>query len=295
MTSGRPVAAASSLRAADPGERGGPAEVAGALVAAVEPLRSADGPVELSLTGGKDSRLVAAALAAAGVPFRARTHGFPDHPDVMVAAEVAGRLGIEHTIATPVAPGQQADPLARIRATVMVAEGMLSAFENAGRPDPGTPGDTITAGGHGGELLRGGYAEVVAGHGGQVREAAARRMRLLRPGAAARYTASLAPWAASLRHGPLNALDDFYLVNRAGRWSAAARQAYLIRENLLQPLFGDDVVRAARAVPLASRVSGRLSRDVLAELGPDLADVPLAGKSSAPATFDWRRDYGRSL
>jgi hypothetical protein len=33
-------------------------------------------PVELSLTGGKDSRLIAAALAAAGVRFHARTHGF---------------------------------------------------------------------------------------------------------------------------------------------------------------------------------------------------------------------------
>jgi hypothetical protein len=291
-----------------PGDHSGPAAVAAALVDAVAPLRSAPGPVELSLTGGKDSRLVAAALAAAGVPFRARTHGFPDHPDVVIAAEVARCLGIEHTIATPVAPGQQADPLARIRASVLVAEGMLSAFENAGRPDPSVPGNTITAGGHGGELLRGGYAEVVGGYRGRaratrqaaasaelLRRLTARRLRLLRPVAAARYTASLAPWAASLRRGPLNALDDFYLVNRAGRWSAAARQAYLIREHLVQPLFGDTVVRAARAVPLASRVSGRLSRDVLAELSPELIDVPLAGKSSAGKTFDWRRDYGAGI
>jgi hypothetical protein len=304
-TSSDPLRPAAYLR---PGDHSGPAAVAAALVAAVAPLRSAAGPVELSLTGGKDSRLVAAALSAAGVPFRARTHGFPDHPDVVVAAEVARHLGIEHTVATPVAPGQQADPLARLRASVLVAEGMLSAFENSGRPDPSPPGSTVTAGGHGGELLRGGYAEVVGGYSGRaratrqavasaelLRRLTARRLRLLRPSAAARYTASLAQWAASLRRGPLNALDDFYLVNRAGRWSAAARQAYLIRENLVQPLFGDDVVRAARAVPLASRVSGRLSRDVLAELSPELVDLPLAGKSSAGNTFDWRRDYGAEI
>ena len=65
-------------------------------------------------------------------------------------------------------------------------------------------------------------------------------------------------------------------MNRAGRWSAAARQAYLLRENLVQPLFDEQVVRAARAVPLADRVSGALSRAVLAELCPALADVPLA-------------------
>ena len=95
----------------------------------------------------------------------------------------------------------------------------------------------------------------------------------------------------------MHALDDFYLVNRAGRWSAAARQAYLLRERLVQPLFDDRVVLAARAVPLTDRVSGALSAAVLAELSPALADVPLAGKPPAGAgsPFDWRRQYGDAI
>ena len=71
--------------AQDEGPAGAEA-VAGALAETVRPLGGADPPAELSLTGGKDSRLVAAALAAARVPFRARTHGFAGHPDVVVAA-----------------------------------------------------------------------------------------------------------------------------------------------------------------------------------------------------------------
>ena len=59
-----------------------------------------------------------------------------------------------------------------------------------------------------------------------------RRLGLLRPAAAGAYLASLAPFAAELPRGPLRTLDEFYLVNRAGRWSAAARQAYLIRSPL---------------------------------------------------------------
>jgi hypothetical protein len=161
----------------------------------------------------------------------ARTHGFADHSDVVIAAEVARRLGIEH------------DPVVS---------------------------PAITAGGHGGELLRGGYAEAASGRRATAVRAAellrrltARHLSLLRRGAAAGYIASLAPWTTALARGPLSALDDFYLVNRAGRWSAAARQAYLIRESLVQPLFGDSVVAAARAVPLAARTSGELSRAVL--------------------------------
>ncbi len=298
----------------------GATDVAAALVRAVAPLPAPGHPVQLSLNGRKDTRLVAAALVAAGVPVQARTHGFAGHPDVVLAAEIAARLGIEHAVTAPAAPGHQTDVLLRLRATVVVADVMLSAFENVGRPDP-APSQAVTMPhGHGGELLRGGYAETAAGgtgrgHSGGLRGAASpagraarsgellrrlttRHAGLLRRGPAAAYLASLAPWSAALARGPLQALDDFYLVNRAGRWSAAARQAYLIRESLVQPLFDEQVVLAARAVPLAGRVSGDLSRDVLAVLSPALAGVPLAGKAAAgttPASFDWRRQYGPEI
>ena len=308
-----PLAPGGATSGGAPGSRGA-REVAEALVAAVAPLRDAGEPVELSLTGGKDSRLIAAALVKAGVPVVARTHGFDDHPDVVVAAEIARRLGIEHLVATPTAPGQRVDVLGRIRATVLVADGMLSAFENVGRPDPAAA-PALTAGGHGGELLRGGYAETAgrpAAAGGLrrvltparraarsaelLRRLTTKHLGLIRRGPATAYVASLAPWTASLARHPLHALDDFYLVNRAGRWSAAARQAYLLRERLAQPLFDDRVVLAARAVPLAERVSGALTAAVLAELSPALADVPLAGKPDpARAPFDWRRQYGETV
>jgi Asparagine synthase len=303
-------------RGEDGGSLGGARAVAEGLVAAVAHLADVGQPVELSLTGGKDSRLIAAALVRAGVPVVARTHGFADHPDVVVAAEIARRLGIEHLVRTPAAPGQQVDVLGRIRATVLVADGMLSAFENVGRPDPAAS-SVVTAGGHGGELLRGGYAETAAGRPGPagglraalgparraaratelLRRLTSKHLGLIRRGPAAGYVASLAPWTPALARSPLHALDDFYLVNRAGRWSAAARQAYLIRETLVQPLFDDRVVLAARAVPLADRISGALSAAVLAELCPALVDVPLAGKPPAgpQAPFDWRRQYGEAI
>ena len=121
--------------------------VAAALVDEVRPLAGLSAPVELSLTGGKDSRLIAAALTVAKVPFLARTHGFASHPDVIVAAMIARELGIEHVVTEPRPPtGEQAadqaadeaDLLARLRSAVLVSDGMLSAFENVGRP--GSPG-----------------------------------------------------------------------------------------------------------------------------------------------------------
>jgi hypothetical protein len=337
---GRPV-----ISRADGMAPGGASPVAAALVDAVTPLRDGAAPVELSMTGGKDSRLIAAALTAAGVPFRARTHGFASHPDVIVAGMIAERLALEHTVteprpaATALAPDQD-EVLSRLRSAVLMSDGMLSAFENLGRPDPVTAGSAapVQAGGHGGELLRGGYAQAawrsgpaarpatgsrVSSSAGVLTSAAVlssaaatelfrrmttRRLGLLRPAAAAAYLASLTPPAAALASGPLHALDDFYLINRAGRWSAAARQAYLIRAPLVQPFFADQVVRAARAVPLRQRIGDQLHRDVLAELCPELLRIPLADKpwqgeprtadsviTAAPgsaAAPDWRRSYG---
>jgi hypothetical protein len=316
VTGGRPVVA----RADDGDPRA--CDVGGALVAAVRPLGNTGAPVELSLTGGKDSRLIAAALTAAGVPFRARTHGFASHPDVIIAGMIAERLGLEHTVTEPraaVTEGapDQAEVLGRLRSAVLVSDGMLSAFENVGQPDPQVTTGPMQAGGHGGELLRGGYAQV-AWRGSRASSSAAatelfrrltmRRLGLLRPAAAAAYLASLTPYAAALAGGPLRALDDFYLVNRAGRWSAAARQAYLIRSALLQPFFDDRVVRAARAVPLSERMNDRLHRAVLTELAPELLGLPLAGSPwqgeprtagnvieagpGSAAAPDWRRAYG---
>jgi asparagine synthetase B (glutamine-hydrolysing) len=272
------------------------ATVAAALIDAVLPLADATAPVEVSLTGGKDSRLIAAALTAARVPFRARTHGAPDHPDVLVAAAVADRLGIEHIVTAPRPPETVTTDsvLARLRTSVVVTDGMLSAFENTG--SPGALPDHIHAGGHGGELLRGGYATYArnpARGAVQFRRLTTRRLPLLRPAATSAYLAALLPWTARFARAPLATLDDFYLVNRAGRWSAAARQAYLLRERLVQPFFDDAVVRAARAVPLRARTDGSLYRDLLAELCPGLLGIPLAGR--APARADWRRGYGDDI
>jgi|HubBroStandDraft_1064217.scaffolds.fasta_scaffold00682_1 hypothetical protein len=315
-------------------------EVAVALVEEVQPLGELGVPVELSLTGGKDSRLIAAALIAAKVPFRARTHGFASHPDVIVAAMIASRLGLDHVVTEPRAPAPEqapeqapdqapdrADVLARLRSAVLVSDGMLSAFENVGRPDPAVTTEPVQTGGHGGELLRGGYAPAAwserrpparawsEARGAELfRRMVTRRLGLLRPAAAGEYLASLAPFAAALPRGPLRTLDDFYLANRAGRWSAAARQAYLIREPLVQPFFADRVVRAARAVPLRDRITDQLHRGVLATLCPELLELPLAGSGwksgpqlppiraaagagpgSASGTADWRRAYGDQM
>ncbi len=302
---------------------GPPAEhLARALAEAIAPLRDTGGPVVLSLTGGKDSRLLAAALKVAGVDFTTRTHGAPDHPDVVIAAEIARELGVPHEITAPPvrdASGSRVldvDVDARLRSSVLLADGQLSAFENLGR-EKGTPGAQPQLGGQGGEILRGGYNRLLVGRPRLAalhfyRRLAYVRLGLLSNASRLRYlTSSSSRWLLRTATHTLDGLEDFFVTNRAGRWSAAARSVLLRRSPIVQPFFADAVIAATRQAPMRARMEERLMRDALRSLVPGLVDIPFAGERwafetvraarlprrapSAPSARDWRLAYGPAV
>src|SRR5512139_369527 len=135
--------------------------LAGALTAACEPFLRHDRPVRLALSGGRDSRLIAAALHARGIPMVATTHGFADHPDVMLSKRVADLLGAEWIcdLAKPRPGGRHAiairNPILRTYDVVRMCEGMNSGYEgvNGYAPYDLQPRSS----GSGGERLRGGF------------------------------------------------------------------------------------------------------------------------------------------
>ncbi|MGH3239664.1 MAG: asparagine synthase-related protein, partial [Spirillospora sp.] len=138
--------------------------LAESLMAAAEPLGRHGDAVTLSLSGGRDSRLMAAALVGAGVRFGATTHGFADEPDVILGRRVAAALGIEHRVSlTEPKPDRDVDmdvvavqhPFGRAHHVVRMCEGMNSAYErvNGYRRYSLVPQTS----GSGGETFRGGF------------------------------------------------------------------------------------------------------------------------------------------
>ncbi|GAA3584168.1 hypothetical protein GCM10022419_077480 [Nonomuraea rosea] len=260
-------------------------ELAEALVATVAPLRELAEPVNLALTGGRDTRVLAALLHAARVPFRATTNGLDPHPDVVIARRIAARLNVPHTV---IAPAQTArrdaelvpHPLNRAWETLRTCEGMTSAYESivSYLPYSGKP----TMSGQSGETLRAGSLNLLQTDLGD--QALRRRIETTFRKDAKLFTADAdeharelaRPWLA--RTDRLAALDHMYVWYKVGRWQASARAGSLRRGDPVRPFLDNRVVRVALGLDQAWRLSEEVIYTLILRLAPELRDVPIEGK-----------------
>ncbi|MGJ6964735.1 asparagine synthase-related protein [Streptosporangium sp. G11] len=274
-------------------------ELAEALLATVEPLRAAGEPVNLALTGGRDSRLIAAVLHAAGIPLRATTNGLDTHPDVIIAGRIARALRVEHTVIPP-SRAEKKDaivvehPLARAYETLRACEGMTSAYESIVGYLPYSARPTMS--GQSGEILRAGGLLLLQT---DLSEKALRRrvdVTFLRDPAlfteeANEHARELAgPW---LERAPLEALDHMYISYKVGRWHAGARAGSLRRGDQIWPFLDNRVVRAALGLDQTWRLSEEVIYELLGVLAPSLRDIPIEGKpwrfTAGKRYYPWQR------
>jgi len=248
----------------------------GRLVAAVGE-RVAGRAALLGLTAGADSRTVAVALQAAGVPFTAFTWGAEDAEDVAGARAVAERLGLEHRVAVP-APLDEAAARAGAGAAAVWSDGAQAGGLLGG--DAAPPEATVHLTGMGGEVGRAQYYRLLA----RSHPAPSRRelLRLWRPDAAlpaamaddARAHVRAAAQAAIDRGVATGltgwrVLDAVYVQQRMRRWVRD-----MVRRGpgvLAVPLLDPELDRALISLPLEQRLTLGFHRAFVGARHPDLA------------------------
>lgn len=239
------------------------------------------GPLSVALTGGKDSRLVAAAIRSAGLAGRCRffTVGRAGQPDVVVAGWLAAALGAEAEVVPPPAV---TDLPAALRRHVTLTEGTVGAWDLKGQDEP-SPAIEI----HGlfGEVYRRSHPTVAAD---PAAFAAARTgggldlFGLLEPAHRDAQRTRLVRWLDRLLDRGMaidRAEDAFYLELRYPRWASAAQQSDAHRTLPLNPLLHPDLVAACLRLPVEDRWLERLHFETLSHLAPDLATIPFADRS----------------
>jgi hypothetical protein len=273
---------------------------AAGLTAATSGLyRLYDAPVVLGLSGGRDSRLIAATLLAAGTVPRFRTN-----IDTPAEGQIAGRLvellrsggqEVEHELQLVAAP-QEVGTVGlheRVRRLQRVFDYQYPSTYTIRRPGPGRLAERVSASftGAGGELVTAYWHP--KGNYDDASRAAARKGIRHRLFAACASEAV----AADVRHaedGRLNAVldhgenlglrgvelcDYLYLVERVRRWYVSA---YAV--GMVTPYLAPGFVAASFALTPADKRARAVHEGLIRRFVPQWADVPYVSMSTGVST-----------
>lgn len=257
-------------------------------------LATGDGPVDLPITGGKDSRVVLAIALAAGLRERLTvfTRGYAGHPDVVAGERIAAEIGVPHRREAPLGSDLPADLapqafLTLLRTIAFQTDGGMGGWDNVTGRAPGV--DTIISG-HMGEVLKA-YAKRMPDGPldpvGMVRlQAPFDPMELLRPEARAGLTAELADqmtvWrAAGAEEGDLP--DLFYWRNRVPNWLGGIRGIKSFERQPVLPLGVPALMRLAFTMTAAERKAELAHFRLIEAAAPELRDLPFAHQSWDPS------------
>lgn len=252
-----------------------------------------DEPPRVDLSGGRDSRVAAAVVVAAGIEASFRTSDLtPGEADV--ARELVGLVPgeVEHSIqwaghSRKRTPGS---PLERARAVHLVHDGMRHAAKIRAKmtlPRPQPPGATVS--GHGGAVAKGSMyspgklARLEAGGLEVMLEILAQSMRRSHSAASeGAYELALDQLESELALGASAGLDGaslldwYHLIERFPRRGALATDAAAFTF-FSSPVF----IRAALMMAPEERIASRLHRDAIRLLVPAWADVPFFKRGRA--------------
>lgn len=252
--------------------------------------------IKLGLSGGRDSRLVAAALKHVGADFTTSTHGLPDDPNVILAKKVADVLDIDNeylpTSSELKNPVVSADPVAVNVNALRVSGGVLRGFvvPDLTLSDRFAPSQYVhLSGGGGDELIRGGYAlfmDPETDDEKQVREYL--RHRYL---SRAEYIRSpyredyqrqyIDQWMqGAIGKNCYDVLDRAHLLFGFGRYACGIYKSATVNgRSKYWPYADAAFVKAARSVPVEKRVSEELIFEMMKRIAPQaLLDLSFKDK-----------------
>ncbi|MEQ4303876.1 hypothetical protein ABNF97_21265 [Plantactinospora sp. B6F1] len=287
------------------------------LALSLDPIWS--GKVVLGLSGGRDSRLCAAAVLAAGLEVQFVTNGAePGEADVaerLVAALPAAMAGrVSHRIDRPKPNGPAKPEGLALRAPVLPNVLAWHRLQEGLRPEsylpttaPGriAPAPHLSISGAAGEIAHGHFYPPDHAELAEIRyperldafteRLAGRIVRRLGLSAAARLTST-----AQIRRtldtafvsglGDAKVLDYFYLAERLRRWGTTADRA-----GTIVPLLVPEFIRAAFDITPAQRRDNALHRAVTTRLIPQWRDEPYYRRPAGLVPPVWVPRLGRAV
>lgn len=258
------------------------------LIGLCRSLSQGFGEIKCPLTGGRDSRLVAALLIQAGVPAQYYTAGDPSSEDVQIGTLIAQTFDLPHEITTVESPdivGKWDELCWRF---VRQSEGMTSLWEMATVLELDAPIDRLglSLWGMGGEIARGRYCEphfFLTGRNlaGAQRFLAEQRINnssgLFRQEGVELtrdYVYRFAEQCVDEGWEPVDVPDVFFSFERVGRFGGIGARRTMPIGDVLAPLCSRPFIEATFAMPALQRYTEPLHYGLTRMLMPELHSLP---------------------
>ncbi len=253
------------------------------LVSGIKLFSKFKDKISVNLSGGKDSRILAAACHKAGIRYSCITSGGELFPDMVVAKEVVQLLDCPEHITSArdsnnIAP--EIDIFKKVDHHIQVGEGMLSindpTYEIRQKP-------AFLLSGHGGELLRGGYDRSLDRPRVGNLEAAKKFLKDLTLHNASlflkeeaiqsqlAYNESIMEKFLNSGFPFINFYDWMYTVYRETRGIGSIRQGSSFGAFSFSPFLNDNLLKLAWHFPLEFRKEEHLYFQLLKNINPQLA------------------------
>ena len=254
---------------------------------AVRPYLNSDAKIEIGITGGRDSRLLFAALKHAGANFSAHTIGVEGHPDVDLGKMIAEQSGIPHRIVNKNMENDsnvvRVNPLRQALTTLFHSDWMASGYDRLGNFN-GKFSAAYSVNGAFGGLIRGGYPNMRALKSPK-NLAVAKLDKLLDDFGILNdeSKANLGGATFQFRNyfselNSIDGLDQLHLLSRAGRWASSTFMA--TRANIkLTPFADNEFLQEMYRLDGTYRVTGVLLFELLKRFDERLAYMPFMGKT----------------
>jgi len=256
--------------------------------AAIQLGIAADGPIDLPITGGKDSRVILALCLASGLKDRLRlfTRGYAGHPDVIAGAGIAAALGLPHRREPPHGSDEPAHWTVerffnKLMAQSWQTDGMVGGWDLILGERIAT--ETLITG-HMGEVLKAYSKKPLPAEGldpiAMVRlQAPFDPMGILRAEAREALAVQLAgQMEQSRRNGASEAdlPDLFYYRNRIPNWLGAIRAIKSFERQPVVPLGAPALLRLAFRLTPEERKIELLHYRIIERCAPELLALPFA-------------------
>lgn len=252
-------------------------EITTSFVNSFNVVESKGNVITSDLTGGKDSRVVLLALLENGFNVNTRTTGFKDHPDVIIAKELAELLNVPHKVnQRKVNSSNQItiDLTKRLETITNASSGMLSAYDSVVTRTHFD--DHKNFNGVGASVITGGFNKFNKNIKSTVKEAFKNSVYKFNDYYLVqnnKYDKHLDQF--SQKSDDLDELLHlFFLLYRSGRWTSDSRVPKSYATNSYSPFLDNALTKSTMKLNMASLRSEIIHYKLIEKLNSRILNIP---------------------